>query len=129
MTGTFRIKRIYEPVADHDGRRVLVDRLWPRGVSRDGAALDFWLKDIAPTSALRRWFGHDAAHFGEFRTRYRDELAANPQAVGELLALADSHDVTLLFAAHDKNINHVQVLAEFLEDQGYRFDRSAPAKL
>lgn len=119
MKGSIGIKRIYEPPAGSDGRRVLVDRLWPRGVSREAAAIDLWLKTIAPTPALRTWFGHDPARFAAFRDRYREELDANPDAVAELLALVDEGDVTLLYAAHDRQANHAVVLAGYLGDRGY----------
>jgi uncharacterized protein YeaO (DUF488 family) len=123
MTGSVGIKRIYEPPATTDGRRVLVDRLWPRGVSRETAALDLWLKAIAPTPALRTWFGHDPARFVTFRDRYRRELDANPDAVAELCGLIDQGDVTLLYAAHDEQANHAVVLAGYLGDRGYAVRR------
>lgn len=111
----FKIKRVYEEPAAEDGFRVLVDRLWPRGVSRERAALDLWLKDIAPSPDLRNWFGHDPARFDEFSARYMDELAANP-AVATLHGLSKNHmDITLLYAARDPEINHAQVLRRFLE--------------
>jgi len=123
--GIIRIRRAYEPPAPADGKRVLVDRLWPRGLARKTAALDFWLKDIAPTPALRKWFGHDPSRFAVFAKRYREELDANSDAVADLCEIADSGDVTLLYAAHDKQVNHALVLAEYLEERGYRFDRAA----
>ncbi|HEX7853276.1 MAG TPA: DUF488 domain-containing protein [Sphingobium sp.] len=114
MMGTVRIKRIYEPRAADDGVRVLVDRLWPRGVSRKAAALDLWLNDIAPSTALRQWFDHDPSRFVAFRERYCRELDENPQTVAELCALIEKGDVTLLYAAHDEQINHAIVLAAYL---------------
>jgi len=114
MTGTLHIKRIYEPASKEDGRRVLVDRVWPRGVSRERAALDLWLKEIAPTTDLRKWFGHVPARFAEFRDRYCKELDANPEAVAELRELAEDADVTLLYSAHDRDHNNAVVLAEYL---------------
>ena len=83
MAGTLRLKRIYDAPTPADGQRILVDRIWPRGVKRETAALTLWLKEIAPTADLRKWFGHDPARFAAFRDRYRKELDANPQAVAQ----------------------------------------------
>lgn len=113
--GMIRIKRIYEPAAPTDGERVLVDRIWPRGVSKDAAKLDFWLKEIAPTTSLRKWFGHDPSRFDEFRERYCDELGSNTDAVSELRRIAARGDVTLLYAAHDEHVNHAVVLADYIK--------------
>jgi uncharacterized protein YeaO (DUF488 family) len=109
------VKRIYDAPAPDDGFRVLVDRLWPRGVSREKAALDLWLKDLAPSPNLRTWFGHDPTKFEEFRVRYAEELRANP-AVGELQRLLHENSrVTLLYAARDPRCNHALVLRDYLE--------------
>lgn len=108
------IKRVYAPAAADDGTRVLVDRLWPRGVSKVRAALDLWSKDVAPSTELRKWFGHDPARWQEFRTKYRDELKHNAAAVGTLHALAQTGPVTLLFGARDEVHNEAVVLREFL---------------
>jgi uncharacterized protein YeaO (DUF488 family) len=110
-----RVKRIYDPPERKDGARVLVDRLWPRGVRKETAELTAWLKDIAPGAELRRWFGHDPARFAEFSRRYRAELSANKDAVGRMDDLAKSGPVTLLYAAHDEEHNHARVLAEYLK--------------
>jgi uncharacterized protein YeaO (DUF488 family) len=110
-----RVKRIYDPPGGKDGARVLVDRLWPRGVRKETAELTAWLKDIAPGAELRRWFGHDPARFAEFSRRYRAELSANKDAVGRMDDLAKSGPVTLLYAAHDEEHNHARVLAEYLK--------------
>jgi uncharacterized protein YeaO (DUF488 family) len=108
---TLRTKRIYEEPAPDDGYRVLVDRLWPRGVSKDGAALDRWLKDVAPSPQLRTWFDHRADRFAEFTQRYTTELDTNP-AMAELHELLGAHPtVTLLYGARDAEINHAVVLA------------------
>lgn len=109
-----RIKRIYDdPVAD-DGYRVLVDRIWPRGVSKERARLDRWVKDVAPTTTLRSWFGHQDSKWAEFQERYRAELAKN-QAVDELRGIiADNADVTLLFSARNEAQNQAVVLRDFL---------------
>lgn len=104
--GKVRIKRVYEPRTAADGTRVLVDRLWPRGLTREAAALDEWLKSCAPSSDLRKWFGHDPERFGAFGERYRRELDANPEAVAQLCALLEKGDVTLLYAARDPQCNH-----------------------
>ena len=122
LMSTLWIKRIYSPADPADGFRVLVDRLWPRGVSRQSAALDLWLKEIAPSPELREWFGHDPAHFDEFRVRYRVELERNISAVHQLLRVAARHDTTLLYAARDSRVNHAIVLAEYLAEQGVRFE-------
>ncbi|WP_445154167.1 DUF488 domain-containing protein [Arthrobacter sp. Hor0625] len=113
--GSFAIKRIYDEPADDDGCRVLVDRLWPRGVSKDRAQLELWLKDVAPSPPLRTEFAHMQERFADFRAAYEAELDANP-AVGVLRELAASHPkVTLLFGARDPETNHARVLLEFLQ--------------
>jgi uncharacterized protein YeaO (DUF488 family) len=113
MTNVVHIKRIYEPGADADGLRVLVDRLWPRGVAKAAAAVDLWMKDVAPSTDLRRWFGHRPDRWDAFIQRYGIELGANP-AWDELRRLASTSDVTLLYAARDQVHNHAVVLAERL---------------
>lgn len=118
MTGRIHIKRIYEPPSGADGQRVLIDRIWPRGVGREAAALAEWLKEIAPTSVLREWFGHDPARWREFRRRYEQELDANPGPVAELRALLDRGDVTLLYAARDQEHNNAVALRDYLTGGG-----------
>jgi uncharacterized protein YeaO (DUF488 family) len=109
------IKRIYEPVAKGDGYRVLVDRIWPRGVSKGEATLDEWLKDVAPSTALRQWFGHDPARWAEFQRRYRKELDGNPEARQALASLRKRKGrVTLLYAARDEEHNNAVVLQGLL---------------
>lgn len=111
-----RIKRIYDEPSENDGYRVLVDRLWPRGVSKEHAQLDMWLKDVAPSPDLREWFGHKPERFEEFSARYQDELARNP-AVAELREILTSNaSVTLLYAAKDPFVNHAVVLLDFLQN-------------
>ena len=111
---TFGIKRIYDAPADDDGCRVLVDRLWPRGVSKADAQLDLWLKDIAPSAPLRQEFGHMKERFEDFRLKYRQELKGNP-AVATLLDLAATYSrVTLLYGARDPEVNPSRVLLEFI---------------
>lgn len=113
-----QIKRIYEPCAAADGVRILVDRLWPRGISRDAAHVDFWHKDIAPSADLRKWFAHDPAKWTEFKARYRAELGGNPEAVARLAELGRRGPVTLLYAAKDEQHNHAIVLSEFMQGVG-----------
>jgi len=110
-----RLKRVYEPPSQEDGLRVLVDRLWPRALKREAAKIDVWLKDIAPGTALRQWFGHDPSRWAEFERRYRRELAANPEAVAALRALVKANKrLTLLFAAKDSDHNNAVALKNFL---------------
>src|SRR5262249_26080755 len=114
MPMDIRVKRIYEPPAHSDGGRILVDRMWPRGMARKDAHIDSWIKEIAPSDALRRWFGHDREKWLEFKRRYIAELRRNP-AVAELReAMAASKTVTLLFAAKDGLHNNAVVLRDFL---------------
>jgi uncharacterized protein YeaO (DUF488 family) len=111
----FRLKRAYEPAAASDGRRVLVERLWPRGVTKRRLRLDEWAKDVAPSAALRRWFGHDPNRWAEFRKRYFAELRAHPAAWESLLATGRRRRVTLVYAAHDLEHNGALALKEFLD--------------
>ncbi len=114
-SGTFAIKRIYDEPAGEDGCRVLVDRLWPRGVSKERARLELWLKDVAPSAPLRTEFAHMQERFEDFRAAYEAELEANP-AVDTLRELAALHGkVTLLFGARDPETNHARVLLDFLQ--------------
>lgn len=110
-----RLKRAYQPASADDGVRILVERLWPRGVSKTDAALDHWAKDIAPTPELRTWFGHRPARWQRFRTRYRRELNDNQSAVRSLRELCAGHQVTFIFAAKDVLRNGAVVLKEYLE--------------
>jgi uncharacterized protein YeaO (DUF488 family) len=109
-----RVKRIYEPPEPGDGYRLLVDRLWPRGVSRESASLDAWMREVAPTSELRRWFGHDATRWHEFKRRYAVELGARQDLVAEILSLARDRPLTLLYSARDPDHNQAVALAEYL---------------
>lgn len=110
-----KVKRIYEPAAKSDGFRVLVDRLWPRGVSKEKAHLDVWLKDIGPTTELRKWFGHKPERWSEFKRKYKTELKSNP-TFSELKKLAKKHkNLTLLYAAKDPDHNEAVILAEMLK--------------
>jgi uncharacterized protein YeaO (DUF488 family) len=120
-----RSKRAYEPASPDDGQRVLVDRLWPRGLSRQAAALDVWEKDVAPSNELRRWFHHDDARWEEFRERYLTELAqpAARAALARLAELAARGRVTLVYGARDREHNQAQVLMEALHDAACAEDR------
>ena len=109
-----RLKRAYEPASDEDGYRVLVDRLWPRGVSKKQAKLDDWEKELAPSSKLREWFGHEPGRFPEFRRRYIDELRVNGPRLRELRRRARIGTLTLVYSAHDSEHNDAVVLAEVL---------------
>lgn len=111
-----RCKRVYEAVEAQDGYRVLVDGIWPRGMSRERLALDAWLRDIAPSAGLRRWFHHDPERWTEFRRRYRAELDPPPPALKDLARRAAAGGVTLLYAARDTRHNHARVLAEVLSE-------------
>lgn len=109
-----RLKRAYDPAAPEDGKRVLVDRLWPRGVSKEKAALDEWAKALAPSTELRKWFGHDPDRWTEFAERYALELQTQQAAVSELRELAKEHTVTLIYAARDQEHNEAVVLRNVL---------------
>lgn len=110
---TVQLKRAYEEPAATDGQRILVDRLWPRGVTKARAQIDLWLRDVAPTTELRQWFGHDPRKWDEFAQRYRAELAHNP-ALGQLRALVRQGPVTLVYAARDEQHNAALVLQQAL---------------
>jgi uncharacterized protein YeaO (DUF488 family) len=112
-----RVKRIYDERDAGDGTRVLVDRLWPRGVRKDDPRIDAWVKAVAPSNELRTWFHRDLSKFEEFARRYRAELDENPEAVEELLSHVDGHTLTLLYASKDTERNHAAVLAEYLRGQ------------
>ena len=126
MPSEIRVRRVYDAPSPSDGARVLVDRVWPRGLRKDAAHLDEWAKDAAPSTELRKWYGHDPAKFGEFRQRYLGELTGPPQraALGRLRALASSgRPLTLLTATRDVDISQAAVLAQVLRqdvesDQG-----------
>jgi uncharacterized protein YeaO (DUF488 family) len=112
--GTVKIKRIYEPFDEQDGMRILVDRLWPRGVKKETARLDDWMKEVAPSNELRKWFNHDTPNWDQFQSKYTHELTQN-EAVKDLLDLVKKHKtVTLLYAAHDEQHNHALVLQQFI---------------
>ncbi|RAY13582.1 DUF488 domain-containing protein [Actinomadura craniellae] len=120
MARDVRLRRVYEPVSAEDGTRVLVDRVWPRGLSKDAARLDRWEKDVAPSTGLRRWYGHRTDRFPEFRRRYDAELAEPERetALERLRSLAERGTVTLLTSTRDIEHSQAAVLAEHLEETG-----------
>jgi uncharacterized protein YeaO (DUF488 family) len=112
---TIRLKRAYEAADKDDGVRLLVERLWPRGLTKDKAAIDEWFKDISPSPALRKWYSHDPSKWKEFRRRYLDELRDNPDEVERLRARVKRESVTFIYAAKDEERNSAVVLKEYLE--------------
>ena len=121
--GQVDIKRVYEQAADEDGVRILVDRLWPRGVSKERAALSGWFKDVAPSPDLRRWWHHDPDRFEDFARRYRTELDDNP-ALEDLLSIVREHDrTTLVYAAKDPAVNHALILRDYIRQALEKEDR------
>ena len=113
---TVKVKRVYESIQRSDGLRFLVERFWPRGVKKEKLKLDAWLKEVAPSTELRRWFGHDPAKWDEFQQKYRAELQANPGAWNPILDAARQGNVTLLYSARDTEHNNAIVLKTFLEE-------------
>lgn len=109
------LKRAYEPASPQDGQRFLVERLWPRGIKKEALPLDGWLKDVAPSPELRRWFGHDPEKWREFQQRYGRELDSRPEAWEPLLATARRGRLTLIFSSHDQEHNNAVVLKSYLE--------------
>lgn len=113
-TSHLRLKRAYEPAEADDGIRILIDRLWPRGVSKANAALDDWMKDVAPSTALRQWFGHDPARWTEFQRRYKAELRQYGAELDRIRSLAKQQTVTLVYSARDEEHNDAVVLKDVL---------------
>jgi uncharacterized protein YeaO (DUF488 family) len=109
-----KVKRAYESPAASDGTRILVDRLWPRGIKKETAGIDQWCKDISPSTALRKWFGHDPARWPEFRRRYAAEVREQPEQFAKLRAQARRGQITLVFSAHDEEHNDAVALREIL---------------
>ena len=120
-----RLKRVYEPAGPMDGHRVLIDRLWPRGVSRDRAKLDEWARELAPSRELRQWFGHEPERFDEFRRRYIEELDSQRPRLASLRRRAREGTLTLVYAAHDTEHNDAVVLAEVLRRGPLQYQRSS----
>ncbi len=109
-----RVKRAYEPASPDDGARILIDRLWPRGLSKEKASLDEWIKEIAPSTELRQWFGHDPERWPEFQRRYKAELHQHAEELDRIRALAKKQTVTLVYSAHDEKHNDAVVLKDVL---------------
>lgn len=118
--GTIKAKRVYDAPASDDGTRVLIDRLWPRGISKEHAQIDLWLKEVAPSNELRTWFGHDPDKFAEFRRRYEEELrtGAACEALTRLRTLAQNGPLTLVFSARDVEHANARVLQDLLKEAG-----------
>lgn len=114
-----RTKRVYEPPEDGDGTRVLIDRLWPRGLSKAVARVDYWARACSPSTELRKWYGHDPDKWNEFQRRYFDELDGNPEALSEFEEQVPSGEVTLLFSSKEKKLNNATAFRLYLEARGY----------
>lgn len=114
VADNIKLKRAYDSAGSSDGTRILIDRLWPRGVRKADAAIDLWARDIAPSTSLRKWFGHDPARWDQFRRRYSNEIHRNRDRLRELRSLAQKGRITLVFAAHDEAHNDAVVLREIL---------------
>jgi len=110
-----QLKRVYEPPAESDGIRILVDRLWPRGLSKAEAGIDYWAREVAPTNGLRLWYKHEQEKWPEFQRKYVTELQNNPEAVLELIAKIRNENATLLFSSKETSLNNAVVLKEYLE--------------
>lgn len=117
---SIRLKRAYESPSESDDYRILVDRLWPRGLSKQKARFDYWLKEIAPSAELRRWFNHDPEKWNEFKKRYFRELDSRPEIVDQLLHFVRKGDVTLVFSARDESHNDAVALREYLANRGFQ---------
>lgn len=110
-----KIKRVYDPPSDDDGKRILIDRLWPRGLSKDEAQIDEWAKNVAPSTRLRKWFSHDPGKWGEFRQRFFAELDAEQEGVDSIIAVARKGTVTLLYGSKEERYNNAVALKELLD--------------
>jgi uncharacterized protein YeaO (DUF488 family) len=117
MRVNIQAKRVYEAPDPTDGKRILVDRLWPRGLSKAKAEVDVWVKEIAPSTELRRWYGHDTEKWPEFKKRYYAELDENPDGVDELISHVEREKTTLLFASREERLNNAFALKEYLESR------------
>ncbi len=115
MPYAIKLKRVYEEASDDDGPRILVERLWPRGVAKGEARIDLWIKDVAPSTGLRKWFGHDPEKWPLFRRQYWEELRGSGAALGELRQKLEAGTVTLIYSSHDREHNSAVALKEFLE--------------
>ncbi len=114
MSDLIKLKWVYDPGTGDDGQRILVDRLWPRGVTKERLDIVYWAKDIAPSNELRKWYGHDPAKWEEFRARYTAELRANPEGIRDLLAHLESGHVSFLYSSKEHQINNAVVLREYV---------------
>jgi len=121
------LKRAYDSMSRSDGTRFLVERLWPRGVARQNLHIEAWLKDVAPSTQLRKWFGHDPDKWNEFRKRYRDELNSRPEAWRPIIAAARRGPVTLIYSAHDQRHNNAVALQQYLQARTRRPARAVAA--
>ena len=121
-----RIRRVYDTPTPEDGRRILVDRIWPRGLTREAAAIDAWVRDVAPSTALRKWFGHDPARWDEFARRYRQELETHPAAVQALVDAVGEGPATLVYGARDEAHNQAVVLQQILDERLAKAEGSQP---
>ncbi|NIP39507.1 MAG: DUF488 family protein [Candidatus Dadabacteria bacterium] len=115
--GDIKIKRIYDKPAPEDGKRILVDRLWPRGISKDRAKIDHWAKDIAPSHELRKWFNHDADKWAEFKKRYYSQLETKPELLPPVTELINNNNVTLIFSSKESKFNNAAALKEYFENK------------
>lgn len=116
-----QIKRIYDPISDDDGYRVLVDRIWPRGVSKEKANIDLWMKEIAPSTDLRKWFNHDSENWSEFKKKYKSELKEKKNLINDIKVLEQEHkNITLLYSAKNIENNQAVVLLDILRKQKKR---------
>lgn len=115
-----RTKRIYEGKSAGDGTRILVDRLWPRGISKEKAAIDYWARDVAPSDELRKWYQHEPGKWKRFRARYFKEIDENPAALEQLLPHLEAEMVTLVFSSREEKLNNATALKEFLESRNHR---------
>ena len=123
------IKRVYQPATTSDGRRILIDRLWPRGLSKQKAAVDYWAKDIAPSNELRKWYRHDPAKWPEFRRRYFAELDAAPEGVEAMRSELGRGMNTILFGSKEERLNNARALVDYLEESPTRPSRARAARV
>ncbi len=122
-----KIKRVYDPPSRDDGKRILIDRLWPRGLGKEAAHIDEWVKDVAPSTGLRKWFNHDPEKWGEFRRRFFAELDAEPESVNGIIAAARKGTVTLLFGSKEERYNNAAALKEYLDSRMKAAERKKAA--
>ncbi len=115
-----RIKRAYESVSEDDGYRILVDRLWPRGISKEKARIDCWLKELAPSTGIRHWYGHDPEKWSEFKSRYFSELDAHSELLKELLGYVREGTVTFVYSSKEQNLNNAVALKEYVESLAHK---------